>query len=163
MTGWIYVQMKTKLATAEQKPEDGSQKMNGLLGIIVSVERQRSGAWAVALALKMKRHAFFLTLEEVSRRAGGAEWAQINYLQIFSSRNNWHTGWTRCPIVYSMTLNFMWFRSLPPAHCFMAKHFLYLHLYSIPFFTSPGGLTAIKLSWQKPPHLSSDSFRGQRS
>ena len=88
---------------------------------------------------------------------------QINYLQGFSSRNNWHTGWTMWPIIYSMTLNFMWFKSPHPAHCFMAKHFLYLHLYSIPFFTSPGGLTAVKLSWQKPPHPFSDSFRGQRS
>ena len=83
--------------------------------------------------------------------------------EIFSSRNNWNTGWTTCLIIYSMTLNFMWFKSLHPAHCFMAKHFLYLHLYFIPFFTSPGGLTTVKLSWQKPSHPFSDSFRGQRS
>ena len=36
--------MKTKLAAAEQKPEDDRKKMNGVLGITVSVERQRSGA-----------------------------------------------------------------------------------------------------------------------
>lgn len=36
--------MKTKLATAEQKPEDGRRKMNGVLGITVSAEKRRSGA-----------------------------------------------------------------------------------------------------------------------
>lgn len=33
MTGWIYINMKTKLATSEQKSGDARQKRDGVLWI----------------------------------------------------------------------------------------------------------------------------------
>lgn len=38
--------MKTKLATAEQKPEDGRKKMNGVLGIVLRGGDQELEQWS---------------------------------------------------------------------------------------------------------------------
>lgn len=71
--------METNLTTTEQKPYDAREKRSGVLGITLRVERLRSVAGA---GIENEKHAFSLTLEEVSRGAWDADLAQISYLQI---------------------------------------------------------------------------------